>query len=48
MRLYRSVVTDGARVPAGSSWENATIRIANGDLTDTELLVGELAISSIL
>jgi NDP-sugar pyrophosphorylase family protein len=48
VRLYRCVVTDGARVPPGSTWENATIRAANGDLTDAELLVGELAIGSIL
>jgi NDP-sugar pyrophosphorylase family protein len=48
VRLYRCVVTDGARVPPGSTWENATIRAANGDLTDAELLVGELAIGCIL
>jgi len=48
VRLYRCVVTDGVRVPAGTSWENATIRIADGDLTDDELLVGELAIGPIL
>ncbi len=48
VRLYRCVVTDGARVPAGSTWENATIRAANGELTDAELLVGELAIGCTL
>jgi NDP-sugar pyrophosphorylase family protein len=47
VRLYRCVVTDGVRVPAGSSWENATIRVVTGDLMDAELLVGELAIGSI-
>jgi NDP-sugar pyrophosphorylase family protein len=48
VRLHRCVVTDGVRVPAGSSWENATIRVAAGDLTGGERLVGQLAIASIL
>lgn len=45
-RLRRCVVTDGVRVPAGLSCENATIRIANGALTDGERLVGDLAVGS--
>jgi NDP-sugar pyrophosphorylase family protein len=46
-RLRRCIVTDGVRVPAGSSWENATIRSANGALTDGERLVGDLAVGSL-
>lgn len=46
-RLRRCVVTDGVVVPAGSSWENKTIRIAHGELMHTEELVGELAIGPI-
>jgi mannose-1-phosphate guanylyltransferase len=46
-RIRRCIVTDGVRVPAGSSWENATIRIANGALTDEERLVGDLAVGSL-
>jgi mannose-1-phosphate guanylyltransferase len=46
-RLRRCIVTDGVRVPAGLSCENATIRIANGALTDGERLVGDLAIGSV-
>jgi NDP-sugar pyrophosphorylase family protein len=47
VRLHGCVVTDDVRVPAGSSWENVTIRQARGDLIDSERLVGELAIASI-
>jgi mannose-1-phosphate guanylyltransferase len=46
-RLRRCIVTDGVRVPAGLSCENATIRIAKGALTDGERLVGDLAIGSL-
>jgi len=46
-RLRRCIVTDGVRVPAGLSCENATIRIANGALTDGERLVGDLAVGSL-
>jgi hypothetical protein len=34
-------------VPAGSSWENMTIRVAHGELMKTERLVGELAVGPI-
>ena len=47
VRLHRCVVTDGVRVPAGSSWEHATIRVAGDELTDAERRVGDLAIGSI-
>ena len=46
-RLRRCILTDGVRVPAGSSWENMTIRVAHGELLSTERLVGELAIGPI-
>ena len=46
-RLRRCIVTDGVRVPAGLSCENATIRIANGALTHGERLVGDLAVGSL-
>jgi NDP-sugar pyrophosphorylase family protein len=46
-RLRRCIVTDGVRVPARSSWENMTIRVAHGELMETERLVGELAIGPI-
>ena len=46
-RLRRCIVTDGVRVPPGLSCENATIRIANGALTDGERLVGDLAVGSL-
>ena len=47
VRLRRCILTDGVRVPAGSSWENATVRVAHGELMASERLVGELAIGSI-
>lgn len=47
VRLRRCILTDGVRVPARSSWENMTIRIAHGELMQTERLVGELAIGPI-
>jgi NDP-sugar pyrophosphorylase family protein len=46
-RLRRCIVTDGVRVPAGSSWQNKTIRVAHGELMPAEQLVGELAIGPI-
>ncbi len=46
-RLRRCIVTDGVSVPAGSSWENRTIRVARGELMRTEQLVDELAIGPI-
>jgi NDP-sugar pyrophosphorylase family protein len=44
VRLRRCIVTDGVRVPAGISLENATIRVADGALTDGERVVGDLAV----
>ena len=45
--LRRCIVTDGVRVPAGSSWENATIRVADGELTPGERFVGGLAVGDL-
>ena len=47
VRLRRCILTDGVRVPARSSWQNMTIRVAHGELMKTERLVGELAIGPI-
>ena len=47
VRLRRCILTDGVRVPARSSWQNMTIRVAHGELMKTEKLVGELAIGPI-
>jgi len=46
-RLRRCIVTDGVRLPAGVSWENMTIRIAQGELMNGERRVGNLAIGPI-
>jgi NDP-sugar pyrophosphorylase family protein len=46
-RLRRCIVTDGVTVPADSSWENKTIRVAHGELMHSEQLVGELAIGPV-
>jgi mannose-1-phosphate guanylyltransferase len=45
--LRRCILTDGVRVPAGSSWENMTVRVAHGELMKTERLAGELAVGPI-
>jgi mannose-1-phosphate guanylyltransferase len=47
VRLRRCILTDGVRVPSGSSWQGMTIRVAHGELMKTERLVGELAIGPI-
>ena len=47
VHLRRCIITDGARIPSGSTWENMTIRVAHGELMATERLVGELAIGPI-
>ena len=43
-RLRRCILTDGVHIPAGSVWQNKTIRVAHGELLASERLVGELAI----
>jgi hypothetical protein len=39
------VVTDDVVVPAGSAWSRSLIRRADGDLSSSERLVGELAVT---
>jgi len=46
-RLRRCIVTDGVRIPSGSSWERSTIRLAGDTLTHGEQRVGDLAVGSI-
>ena len=45
--LRECVVTDGAHVPADTSWIGVTIRRAEGDLAPQERRVGDLAIASL-
>jgi mannose-1-phosphate guanylyltransferase len=46
-QLRESVVTDGVRVPADTSWTGVTIRRADGELAPTERRIGDLAIASL-
>jgi NDP-sugar pyrophosphorylase family protein len=43
--LRRSIVTDGAHVPDGTSWDNAIMRRVDGPLAPGESLVHGLAVS---
>jgi hypothetical protein len=45
--LTQCIVTDGARVPADTSWVGVTLRRADGELAPGERRIGELAIASI-
>jgi NDP-sugar pyrophosphorylase family protein len=45
--LRECVVTDGARVPAGTSWTGTILRRADGPLCPGEERVGDLAIAPI-
>jgi NDP-sugar pyrophosphorylase family protein len=45
--VERCIVTDGARIPAGSTWTNQIIRRLDGELAPGERAVGELAVSSL-
>jgi NDP-sugar pyrophosphorylase family protein len=45
--LRECIVTDGARVPADTSWHGVTIRPATGELAPGEHRVGDLAIASV-
>ena len=46
--LTRCVVTDGATIPAGSTWSNQIIRLAAAaPLTAAETRIGQLAVSSL-
>jgi NDP-sugar pyrophosphorylase family protein len=46
-RVRRCILTDGVRVPAGVSWEDSTIRLADTQLLSTEQRMGDLAIGPI-
>jgi len=45
--VERCIVTDGARIPAGSSWTDQIIRRLDGELAPGEHAVGSLAVSSL-
>jgi hypothetical protein len=45
--VERCIVTDGARIPAGSTWTNQIIRRLDGALAAGEYAAGELAVSSL-
>jgi mannose-1-phosphate guanylyltransferase len=45
--LTRCVVTDGVHVPPGTSWQDETLRRADGELEDGERRVGDLAVGLI-
>lgn len=46
-RLRGCIVTDGSRVPDGTSWTDVTMRPAIGELLPDERRVGDLAIAAI-
>jgi NDP-sugar pyrophosphorylase family protein len=45
--LKECVVTDGVRVPADTSWQGVTLRVASGELAAGEQRIGELAVASL-
>jgi NDP-sugar pyrophosphorylase family protein len=45
--LRECVVTDGVRVPADTSWNGVTIRVARGELAPGEHRIEDLAIASL-
>jgi NDP-sugar pyrophosphorylase family protein len=45
--LKDSIVTDGVRVPAGTSWHGVTLRVAGGALAPGEKRIGDLAVCSL-
>jgi mannose-1-phosphate guanylyltransferase len=45
--LRECVVTDGVRVPADTSWQGVTIRVADGELAPGERRVEHLAVASL-
>lgn len=46
-RLDACVVTDGVRVPPGTSWRGVAMRVPDGQLTPGERVVGEIAVTPI-
>jgi NDP-sugar pyrophosphorylase family protein len=47
-RVERCIVTDGVRVPPGTSWSGQILRRLDGELGPGERAVGEMAVSSLL
>lgn len=45
--LDQCIVTDGVRVPAGTSWSRAILRVAAGDMAPGERLVDGLAVGTL-
>jgi hypothetical protein len=45
--VERCIVTDGARIPAGSTWTDQIIRRLDGALASGERAAGHLAVSSL-
>jgi mannose-1-phosphate guanylyltransferase len=45
--LRETIVTDGVRVPAHTSWHGVVLRVAHGDLGAGEQRIGQLAVSNI-
>jgi NDP-sugar pyrophosphorylase family protein len=45
--VERCIVTDGARIPAGTTWTGQIIRRLDGDLARGEQAIGNLAVSSL-
>jgi NDP-sugar pyrophosphorylase family protein len=45
--VRQCIVTDGVRIPAGTSWSGVAIRTSNGELTPGERLVDGLAVASL-
>jgi NDP-sugar pyrophosphorylase family protein len=45
--LKECIVTDGARVPADTSWHGVTLRVATGELAPGEKRIGDLAIAAL-
>lgn len=45
--LHECIVTDGVRVPQGTSWNRVTMRVADEDLASCEDRVGDVAVASL-
>jgi NDP-sugar pyrophosphorylase family protein len=45
--LRDCIVTDGARVPADTSWHGVTLRAADGELAPGEQRIDKLAVASL-
>jgi NDP-sugar pyrophosphorylase family protein len=45
--LRETIVTDGVRVPADTSWHGVVLRVARGELAPDEKRIGHLAVSNL-